>query len=98
MTTPIDQQTAETIAIRALAALASDDALLQRFLAVTGIAASDIRAAAAQPGFLAGVLAFYTAHEPSLVELARQLGEQPEAIVAAARALPLGDDRYERST
>jgi hypothetical protein len=61
---------AESIALQALAFLASDSELLPRFLALTGIDPGEIRKAAAEPGFLAGVLAFFMAHEPSLLKLA----------------------------
>jgi len=97
MTRSIDDDTAENIALQALAFLASDAELLARFLALTGIEASAIRKAAAEPGFLAGVLAFFTAHEPSLLKLADATGLKPEEFEAAARALPAGDNRYEQS-
>lgn len=89
---------AEQIAIDALAFLASDPELLPRFLALTGIEANHIRQAAREPGFLAGVLAFFLAHEPSLMQLSQALNLTPAAIEKAARALPSGDDQYERST
>ena len=70
MTRKLDPDEAEAVALQALGFLASDPDLLPRFLALTGIEASEIRKAAAQPGFLAGVLAFFLAHEPSLFKLA----------------------------
>jgi hypothetical protein len=98
MTRPMTADQAESIALQALAFLASDDELLPRFLALSGIEAAAIRKAAAEPGFLAGVLAFFMAHEPSLFQLTEATGLKPEDFDAAARALPSGDDRYERST
>ena len=98
MTRPTSSEQAEGIALQALAFLASDHELLPRFLALTGIEAGEIRKAAAEPGFLAGVLAFFMAHEPSLLKLAEATGLKPEDFDAAARALPSGDDHYERST
>jgi hypothetical protein len=89
---------AEDLAIQALGFLASDPELLPRFLALTGIEANQIREAAGEPGFLAGVLGFFLAHEPSLLKLTEALGVKPVAIEAAARALPAGDDRFEHST
>ena len=58
---------AEAVAIAALGWIASSPDMLNRFLALTGIEAAQIRAAAAEPGFLAGVLDFLLAHEPSLM-------------------------------
>lgn len=98
MTRPMSTDQAESIALQALAFLASDSELLPRFLALTGIDPGEIRKAAAEPGFLAGVLAFFMAHEPSLLKLAEVVGLKPEDLDAAAHALPAGDDRYEQST
>ncbi|MEL6966243.1 MAG: DUF3572 domain-containing protein [Pseudomonadota bacterium] len=78
---------AEAIAISGLARLAGDDDLMMRFCAVTGVLANDIRQAAADPGFLVGVLDFYMAHEPDLVAFAQDENIAPEAIVAARHAL-----------
>ncbi|RUX04225.1 DUF3572 family protein, partial [Mesorhizobium sp. M2A.F.Ca.ET.037.01.1.1] len=72
--------------------------LLPRFLAITGIEANSIRKAAAEPGFLAGVLQFILAHEPTLLRFAEETGTPPAAIGKALRALPLGNDDHERST
>lgn len=91
-------ESAEQIAINALGFIASDPVLLNRFLAITGIEASDIRHAAAQPGFLAGVLQFIAAHEPTLIAFSEAASVPPADIGKALRALPLGNDDYERST
>ena len=78
--------------------LAGDPELLPRFLALTGIEANQIRDAAREPGFLAGVLGFFLAHEPSLLKLCEAIGIEPAVIQAATKALPSGDDSFERST
>jgi hypothetical protein len=93
----IDSGRAEQIAIRGLAFIAGDPELLRRFLAITGIEAGNIRASAKEPGFLAGVLQFILAHEPTAKRFAEEAGIDPPAIMAASRALPLGDDRHDRS-
>ena len=96
-----DRQTradAETLAIRALAFIAADPELLPRFLAITGIEASAIRQAALEPGFLAGVLQFIAAHEPTLLRFCEDAGVPPPQVLAALRALPFGDDRHQGST
>lgn len=92
------RENAEEIAVAALGFIAADSELLPRFLAITGIEASGIRAAAQEPGFLAGVLHFIAAHEPTLMAFAASAGIQPAAVLTAMRALPQGDDKYERST
>lgn len=91
------REEAERIAIAALGFIAGHAELLPRFLAVTGIQASQIRAAAAEPGFLAGVLDFLLAHEPTLLEFAEEAGLKPEAVAAARRSLPSGHDAFDRS-
>ena len=77
----------EEIAVAGLARIASDDHLMGRFSALTGILPNEMRQAAAQPGFLAGVLDFYMAHEPDLLAWAQDAGWTPEAIVAARHKL-----------
>ena len=89
---------AEEMAIAALGFITADPALLPRFLAITGIEAQAIRSAARVPGFLAGVLQFIVAHEPTLVAFAENAGIAPAAVLKAMRALPQGDDSYESST
>jgi len=95
---PYSTEAAEQLAINALGFIASDPVLLNRFLALTGIEISDIRHAAAQPGFLAGVLQFIAAHEPTLLAFAEAESVPPADVVKALRTLPLGNDYYERST
>ena len=92
------REDAEAVAIGALSFIASDVELLPRFLAITGIEASSIRHAAGEPGFLAGVLQFILAHEPTLLKFAEASGVSPGAVAQAQRALPQGDDGYETST
>jgi hypothetical protein len=96
--TTMSPENAESLAIQALGFIAADEQLLPRFLALTGIEAESIRAAAAEPGFLAGVLHFIASHEPTLLAFAAQAGIHPSAALEAMRRLPRGDDRYEAST
>ncbi|BCG94314.1 hypothetical protein MesoLj131a_31780 [Mesorhizobium sp. 131-2-1] len=91
------REEAEALAIRALGFVAADPELLPRFLAITGIEAQSIRRAASEPGFLAGVLQFILAHEPTLLRFAEETGTPPAAVGKALRALPLGSDDHERS-
>lgn len=93
-----DLQTAEEVAIEALGFIAGDPVLLPRFLAISGIEADQIRQAAREPGFLAGVLQFLMAHEPSLTAFCDASSKEPTHIASALRALPFGDDHFEIST
>jgi len=52
----LSTEEAEIISLKALAFLANDGDRLGRFLALSGIDPADIRAAAQNPRFLAGVL------------------------------------------
>lgn len=88
-----DREAAEAIAIEALQFIAADPPLLARFLALTGIEAHQVRRAAAEPGFLAGVMQFILAHEPTLVSFCEATGTAPASLAKALRALPLGDNR-----
>ncbi|WP_420962327.1 DUF3572 domain-containing protein [Brucella sp. IR073] len=94
--TDIKADAAQAIAIQALAFLAQDDELLPRFLALSGIRAEDIRAAAREPGFLAGVLQFYLGHEPTLLRFCEASGNQPADLQRALHALPGGDEAWDR--
>jgi len=78
---------AEMLGIQAVAFLAEDNDRLARFLGLSGIAADDIRAAAREPGFLAGVLEHMLADESLLVAFASSAGIDPAAIARARAAL-----------
>jgi hypothetical protein len=92
------REAAEALAAEALGFIAADPELLSRFLAVTGIEATEIRAAARAPGFLAGVMSFVAAHEPTLIAFAAAADRQPSDITASIAALPGGSGQFERST
>ena len=81
------REAAESVAIGALAFLASDSEQLGRFLAVTGIGPDAIRDAARDPGFLSGVLDYLAGDETLLVAFARQAGIDPAEIERARAAL-----------
>jgi len=80
-------RTDETIAIEALGHLAADPERLHRFFALTGIGPAGLRAAAADPRFLGGVLEFYAGDEKSLLDLAAATGRDPRRIAAARERL-----------
>jgi hypothetical protein len=84
-------EAASSLAIVALGYLATDPEHLERFLALTGIGPGDIRAAAAEPGFLAGVLDYVAGDEALLRAVAAHAGVMPDEIDRARQALSGGD-------
>ncbi len=78
---------AEGVAIAALTFIAADPERLGRFLASTGIGPADIRIAAQQPLFLAGVIGHIAADEQLLLAFAAEIGVQPDEIDRARKAL-----------
>ena len=81
------EDAARELAIVALGYIASDPEQLSRFLALTGIDPSAIRAAAEEPGFLAGVLTYISGNERTLVAFAAHAGVGPEEIERARQIL-----------
>ena len=78
---------AEVLAVAALEYLAAEPDRLSRFLDISGLGPQNLRAAAADPGFLASVLDYILADEPLLIGLAASRAVPPERIVAARAAL-----------
>jgi|307.fasta_scaffold73881_3 hypothetical protein len=79
------------LAIAALGFIASDTDELSRFLTLTGIDPGSIRVAAEEPGFLAGVLAYISGNERTLLAFAAHAGIAPEEI-EKARLILAGTD------
>jgi len=80
-------EAAEVLAIQALGFIAQDDERLGRFLALTGIGPAEIREAARERHFLAGVLDYVIGDEDLLVAFAGHAGVEPPTIRIARRAL-----------
>jgi Protein of unknown function (DUF3572) len=87
------QDAAMALAIEALGYLAGDPDHLGRFLALTGISPGDIRAAAREPDFLAGVLDYVAGNEALLRSVAAHAGVAPEELDRARHALSGGDSQ-----
>jgi len=88
------KEAAEWLAIQALTFIAQDGERLGHFLAATGIGPAEIRAAAGEPGFLAGVLDYVTAEQRLIESFAAQAGVDP-AIIDKAR-LALSGEPWQR--
>lgn len=78
---------ARELAVTALSFIAGAPQELSRFLALTGIDPAAIRAAAAEPGFLGGVLAYIAGNERTLLAFAASAGIAPEEVEKARRVL-----------
>jgi hypothetical protein len=89
----ITREFGENLAVQALAFLAQDPERLGVFLSLTGIGPGDIRKAAADPTFLAGVLDHVASDEALLRAVAEQAGVTPETVERAQLAL---SGRWER--
>ena len=84
----MDRSTAESLALQALAFIAADADHLARFMAETGVAEEDLRARAAEPMLLAGVLDFLLADEARLLGFCKRTGFAPERPSRARALLP----------
>ncbi len=87
---PLTQEAAEGLAIQALTFIAGEPERLGRFLAVTGIGPAEIRVAAREPGFLAGVLEHLAGDERLLTAFATDAGVDPADIGKALATLSGG--------
>ena len=84
---PLAAEVAEVLAIQALGFIAQDEERLGRFLALTGMGPAEIREAARERHFLAGVLDYVNGDEELLVAFADHAGIDAGTIVIARRAL-----------
>src|SRR5579872_6608200 len=87
------REAAEMLAIQALAFIAEEPERLARFLAATGIEPTQIRAAAKEQRFLAGVMEHMLGDESLLVAFADNAGVDPAEIRRARAALGQTSER-----
>jgi hypothetical protein len=80
-------EAAEMLAIQALGFIAEDPERLAGFLAATGIPLEQIRTAAGEPGFFAGVLEHMLGDESVLIAFASSAGIDPAEVARAHSAL-----------
>jgi hypothetical protein len=78
---------AEAIALSAFAWTLADDRRAERFLALTGLDAADVRSRLTDPSLLDAVLSFLEAHQPDLIACAETLGIPPTRLIAAREGL-----------
>jgi hypothetical protein len=84
---PGTRDEAETLAIQALTFIAEEPERLSRFLGMSGIDVEQIRFAAREPGFLAGVLEHMLGDESLLIAFAASAGIDPAEVARARGAL-----------
>lgn len=81
------REAADQTAVAVLGWLASEPDMLGRFLALSGLEAGQLRQAVNDPDFLAGMLDFVMAHEPTLLAFCEASGTKPEDVASAWRHL-----------
>jgi len=84
---PLAAHDAQLLAIEGLNFIANEPEALDRFLSLTGISPPDLRQAAGEPEFLAGVLTFLMDHEALLLAFAASAGIPPHHVASAHLAL-----------
>lgn len=82
--------TAETLALQALAWLAANEELLPVFMGATGSSQDDLRAQAGQPEFLASVLDFLLMDDAWVISCCDALQQPYPQLMLARAALPGG--------
>ncbi|PJI39337.1 MAG: hypothetical protein CTR54_20315 [Rhizobium sp.] len=76
---------AEETAIAVLGWLAGEPDMLGRFLALSGTQPDQLRQSIRDPAFMAGMLDFLMAHEPTLMAFCAATDTKPEAVVSASQ-------------
>jgi len=77
----------DEVAIEALSFVAGDPVIFNRFLRLTGLELENLRAAASEPAFLAGVLDFLLSDERLVLAFSDQSAIDPSVIADARRRL-----------
>jgi hypothetical protein len=90
--TPIAQDSAELVAIQALAWIAGHDELLPVFLGSSGATEDDIRARAREPEFLGSVLDFLLMDDAWVTEFCQSNDIPPDLPIKARASLPGGSE------
>ena len=86
--TPDSNDEAEVTALKALAFLAADPDRFSRFMDLSGLDLAAIRASAAEPAFLGGLLDHLLTDDSLLLIFAEEHGLRPGRIAELRRKLP----------
>jgi hypothetical protein len=87
---PMSQETADTVALQALAWLAGNDDLLPVFMGATGASAEDLRARITEPAFLLSVLDFLMMDDAWVIAFCDDLSISYDVPMQVRNALPGG--------
>ena len=87
----MEQETAETLALRALGWLLGNEELLPVFLGSTGAGAEDMKSRASEPEFLASVLDFMLMDDAWVAAFCEAEELSYDAPLRARQALPGGN-------
>ncbi len=79
----IAREDAQMLAAKGLIFIANDQEALGHFMRLTGLTPDDLRGAAGESDFLAGVLSFLMDHEAVLVAVAASAGILPRHVASA---------------
>lgn len=88
------RETAETIALQALAWLAGNEDLLPTFMGATGTGVDDLRQRAADPDFLASVLDFILMDDAWVTGFCDAQRLPYDALLQARQSLPGGQQMH----
>jgi hypothetical protein len=84
----------ETLGLRVLAHIAMDEDLLPRFLTLSGLDGESLKARAADPALLGGLLDFVMFDDALVLRMAEALAVEPEAFARARARLPGGREGH----
>lgn len=87
----MQQETAETLALKVLVWLVGNEELLPVFLGSTGLGEQDLRARAGEPELLTAVLDFVTMNDEWVNDCATTVGLDPYDLSRARQAMPGGE-------
>jgi hypothetical protein len=87
-------EAAEAFALEVLGFLAADEDRLMTFISITGVGLDEIRARAAEPAFLAGIVDYLLSDEQLLTAFAEANETSPELPARMRRHLP-GAETFE---
>ena len=86
----MNTETAETIALQALAFLAKDEVLLQQLLASSGLTLDDLRTCYRNKEVLGGILDAVLQDDGTLLAFCKAASLSPHTLADARQALPGG--------
>ncbi len=84
----LDRESAEIVAIKALAFIADEHARLERFFALSGLSPAEVKMRAGDPAFLGGVLDFVLSEDSLVLQFADYTGMDAGAVTQARAVLP----------